>query len=100
MSAEELRKKINDAKKNMSNIEQIQLKDIELLNTVGNEGGFEVIEEREQFLKEYKEAIGKFKIKFNKASENTFKFALYFTKGIFNIKIVENSSDNNAGNDG
>lgn len=89
MSAEELRKKINDAKKNMTNIEQIQLKDRELLNTVGNEGGFEVIEEREQFLKEYKEAIEKFKIEFNKANENALKFALYYSFVDFKENLIE-----------
>ena len=49
MTSVELRKKINDIKKNMSNIEKIKLKDRELLNTVGNDGDLDVIEERENF---------------------------------------------------
>ena len=46
MSAEELRRKLNNAKKNMKNIEKIQIKDRNLLNTVGTDGDIDVIEER------------------------------------------------------
>ena len=43
MNAEEIRKKINDIKKNMKNIEKIQIKDRNLLNTVGTDGDIDAI---------------------------------------------------------
>ena len=49
MSSDDIRKKLNDRKKNLSNIEKIQIKDRNLLNTVGTDGDIDVIEERESF---------------------------------------------------
>ena len=52
MSAETLREKLNKIIQNMENIESIKIQDRYLLNTVGNEGGIDVIEEREIYYKE------------------------------------------------
>ena len=62
----------------MTNIEKIEFKDIDLLNIVGNDGDINVIEERDKFLDEFKNSLEKFKEKFNKAEDNSLKFALYF----------------------
>ena len=76
MDSGTLLKKINNIKSNMSNLETIKLKDRDLLNTVGNDGDIDVIEERDKFLDEFKDSLEKFKTEFNKASENSLKFAL------------------------
>lgn len=89
MTAVELRKKINDIKKNMSNIEKIKLKDRELLNTVGNDGDMDVMEERENFLKDFKESLEKFKVEFNKATDNSLKFALYYAFVDYKDNLIE-----------
>jgi hypothetical protein len=78
MSADTLLGKINRIKLRMDNIEKIQLKDRDLLNTVGNDGDIDVIEDRDNFLNEFKDSLEKFKQEFNKASENSLKFALYY----------------------
>ena len=93
MSAEVLRKRLNDAKSNMKNIEKVQIKDRNLLNTVGTDGDIDVIEEREQFLKEYKENLQKFKNEFNKASCNSLKFALYHSFVAYKDDLVERFSE-------
>lgn len=93
MKAEEIRKKINDVKKNMKNIENIQIKDRNLLNTVGTDGDIDVIEERDQFLNEYKENLQKFKNEFNKASCNSLKFALYHSFVSYKDDLVERFSE-------
>lgn len=93
MSAEEVRKKINDKKSRMKNIEKIQIKDRNLLNTVGTDGDIEVIEEREMFLKEFKESLEKFKNEYNRASCNSLRFALYHAFVSFKDDLIERFSE-------
>jgi hypothetical protein len=93
MSAEELRNKLNIIKKDMSNIETIKLKDRDLLNTVGNDGDIDVIEEREAFLKEFKESLEKFKTEYNSSSESALKFALYFAFVDYKEQLIERFSE-------
>ena len=50
MSAETLRTKLNEIMSKMENIEKIKIKDKNLLNTVGNEGDLDVIEERDIYI--------------------------------------------------
>ena len=56
-SPEEIRRKLNERKKDMKNIEKIEIKDRNLLNTVGTDGDIEVIEERETFLNDFKDSL-------------------------------------------
>ena len=93
MSAEELRNKLNIIKNDMSNIETIKLKDRDLLNTVGNDGDIDVIEEREAFLKEFKESLEKFKTEYNSSSESALKFALYFAFVDYKDQLIERFSE-------
>ena len=93
MSAEELRNKLNKIKNGMSNIETIKLKDRDLLNTVGNDGDIDVIEEREAFLKEFKESLEKFKTEYNSSSESALKFALYFAFVDYKDQLIERFSE-------
>ena len=93
MSAEELRNKLNIIKNDMSNIETIKLKDRDLLNTVGNDGDIDVIEEREAFLKEFKESLEKFKTEYNSSSESALKFALYFAFVDYKEQLIERFSE-------
>ena len=93
MSAEELRNKLNIIKNGMSNIETIKLKDRDLLNTVGNDGDIDVIEEREAFLKEFKESLEKFKTEYNSSSESALKFALYFAFVDYKEQLIERFSE-------
>ena len=95
MSAEELRNKLNIIKNGMSNIETIKLKDRDLLNTVGNDGDIDVIEEREAFLKEFKESLEKFKTEYNSSSESALKFALYFAFVDYKEQLIERFSEIN-----
>lgn len=89
MGADELRNKLNKIKSSMSNLETIKLKDRELLNTVGNDGDIDVIEEREEFLKEFKDSLEKFKEEYNKANESALKFALYFAFFDYKEQLIE-----------
>jgi len=57
MSGQTLLGKINKVKSTMDNIEKIQLKDRDLLNTVGNDGDIDVIEERDKFINEFKDSL-------------------------------------------
>ena len=93
MSAEELRNKLNIIKNDMSNIETIKLKDRDLLNTVGNDGDIDVIEEREAFLKEFKESLEKFKTEYNSSKESALKFALYFAFVDYKAQLIERFSE-------
>ena len=93
MSAEELRNKLNIIKNGMSNIETIKLKDRDLLNTVGNDGDIDVIEEREAFLKEFKESLEKFKTEYNSSKESALKFALYFAFVDYKEQLIERFSE-------
>ena len=93
MSAEELRNKLNIIKNDMSNIETIKLKDRDLLNTVGNDGDIDVIEEREAFLKEFKESLEKFKTEYNSSKESALKFALYFAFVDYKEQLIERFSE-------
>lgn len=89
MGADELRNKLNKIKSSMSNLETIKLKDRELLNTVGNDGDIDVIEEREEFLKEFKDSLEKFKEEYSKANESALKFALYFAFFDYKEQLIE-----------
>ena len=93
MSADELRNKLNSIKSSMSNLETIQLKDRDLLNTVGNDGDIDVIEEREKFLNEFKDSLEKFKKEYSKANENALKFALYFAFVDYKDQLIERFSE-------
>jgi hypothetical protein len=73
----------------MSNLETLKLKDRDLLNTVGNDGDIDVIEEREEFLKEFKDSLEKFKNEYSKASESALKFALYFAFFDYKEQLIE-----------
>ena len=92
MSAETLLSKLNEIKKNMSNIEKIQLKDRDLLNTVGNDGDIDVIEERDKFLDEFKSSLEMFKQEFNKAQDNSLKFDLYYAFFDYKEDLIERFS--------
>ena len=93
MSSETLLGKINGIKSRMNNIEKIQLKDRDLLNTVGNDGDIDVIEDRDNFLNEFKDSLEKFKEEFNKASDNSLKFALYYAFVDFKEELIERFSN-------
>ena len=77
----------------MTNIEKIEIKDIDLLNIVGNDGDINVIEERDKFLNEFKGSLEKFKEKFNKAEDNSLKFALYFAFVDYKEELLERFSE-------
>ena len=93
MIADVLRSKLNSIKSRMSNLETIKLKDRDLLNTVGNDGDIDVIEEREKFLNEFKDSLEKFKKEYNKATENALKFALYFAFVDYKDQLIEQFSE-------
>ena len=93
MSSEMLLDKINNIKSKMTNIEKIEFKDIDLLNIVGNDGDINVIEERDKFLDEFKNSLEKFKEKFNKAEDNSLKFALYFAFVDYKEELLERFSE-------
>ena len=93
MSSEMLLDKINNIKSKMTNIEKIEFKDIDLLNIVGNDGDINVIEERDKFLNEFKNSLEKFKEKFNKAEDNSLKFALYFAFVDYKEELLERFSE-------
>ena len=76
----------------MTNIEKIEFKDIDLLNIVGNDD-INVIEERDIFLDEFKNSLEKFKEKFNKAEDNSLKFALYFAFVDYKEELLERFSE-------
>ena len=92
MSSEMLLDKINNIKSKMTNIEKIEFKDIDLLNIVGNDD-INVIEERDKFLDEFKNSLEKFKEKFNKAEDNSLKFALYFAFVDYKEELLERFSE-------
>ena len=85
MSAEELRNKLKTIKNDISNLETIKLKDRNLLNIVGNDG-IDIIEERKQFLKEFKESLEKFKTEYNNSSESALNYPY-----IFHFLIIKNN---------
>ena len=89
MSSQTLLNKLNEIKSKMTNIEKIQLKDRDLLNTVGTDGDIDVIEDREIFLNEFKDSLEQFKKEFNKASENSLKFALYYAFFDYKEELIE-----------
>ena len=93
MSSETLLGKINRIKSRMNNIEKIQLKDRDLLNTVGNDGDIDIIEDRDKFMNEFKDSLEKFKEEFNKASDNSLKFALYYAFVDFKEELIERFSN-------
>ena len=93
MSSEMLLDKINNIKSKMTNIEKIEFKDIDLLNIVGNDGDINVIKERDIFLDEFKNSLEKFKEKFNKAEDNSLKFALYFAFVDYKEELLERFSE-------
>lgn len=93
MSSEMLLDKINNIKSKMTNIEKIEFKDIDLLNIVGNDGDINLIEERDKFLDEFKNSLEKFKEKFNKAEDNSLKFALYFAFVDYKEELLERFSE-------
>ena len=93
MSSEMLLDKINNIKSKMTNIEKIEFKDIDLLNIVGNDGDINVIEDRVKFLDEFKNSLEKFKEKFNKAEDNSLKFALYFAFVDYKEELLERFSE-------
>ena len=84
MSSEMLLAKINKIKSTMTNIEKIELKDRDLLNTVGNDGDIDVIEDRDKFLNEFKISLEKFKEEFN---------ALYYAFEDYKEKLIERFSE-------
>ena len=57
MSAKELRNKLDIIKNDISNLEIIKLNNRELIKTLWNDGDINVIEEKEEFLKEFKESL-------------------------------------------
>ena len=61
----------------MKNIEKIKIKDKDLLNIVGTDGDLDVIEERDIYLKEFKDSLEKFKNEYY--GINDLKFALYYS---------------------
>ena len=93
MSSEMLLDKINNIKSKMTNIEKIEFNDIDLLNIVGNDGDINVIEDRDKFLDEFKNSLEKFKEKFNKAEDNSLKFALYFAFVDYKEELLERFSE-------
>ena len=93
MSSEMLLDKINNIKSKINNIEKIEFKNIDLLNIVGNDGDINVIEERDKFLDEFKNSLEKFKEKFNKAEDNSLKFALYFAFVDYKEELLERFSE-------
>lgn len=84
-----LRKEINRIICTMNNIEKIVIKDRDLLNTVGVNGDFEVFEERQKFLNEFKTSLSKFKNEFDKAEDNSLKFALYYAFVAYKDDLIE-----------
>ena len=93
MSPETLREKLNSLKSKMNNIEKIQIKDRDLLNTVGNDGDLDVVEERDKFLDEFRNSLKMFKKEFNEASENSLKFALYYSFVDYKEDLIERFSE-------
>ena len=93
MSSEMLLAKINKIKSTMTNIEKIELKDRDLLNTVGNDGDIDVIEDRDKFLNEFTNSLEKFKEEFNKANDNSLKFALYYAFVDYKEELIERFSE-------
>jgi len=93
MSGETLLEKLNSIKSKMENIEKIQIKDRDLLNTVGNEGDIDIIEDRDKFLDEFRKSLEMFKKEFNKANENSLKFALYYSFVDFKEDLIERFSE-------
>ena len=93
MSGQTLLGKINKIKSTMNNIEKIQLKDRDLLNTVGNDGDIDVIEDRDKFLNEFKDSLEIFKKEFKKADDNSLKFALYYAFVDYKEDLIERFSE-------
>ena len=93
MSSETLLEKLNTIKSPMKNIEKISIKDRDLLNTLGNDGDMDVIEDRDKFLKEFKDSLELFKKEFYNANENSLKIALYYSFVDFKDDLIERFSE-------
>ena len=93
MSSENLLGRINRIKSGMNNIEKIQIKDRDLLNTVGNDGDIDVIEDRDNFMNEFKDSLEKFKEEFNKTTDNSLKFAFYYAFVDYKDELIERFSN-------
>ena len=89
MSSETLLEKLNSIKSKMENIEKIKINDRYLLNTVGNDGDIFLIEDRDNFLEEFRKSLEKFKKELNKTSDNSLKISLYYSFFDFKEKLIE-----------
>ena len=89
MSSETLLEKLNSIKSKMENIEKIKINDRYLLNTVGNDGDIFLIEDRDNFLEEFRKSLEKFKKELNKTSDNSLKISLYYSFFNFKEKLIE-----------
>lgn len=76
IGAEEIRKKVNEIKKDMQNIKKIKINLRHLLYAYRFDGDLDFIEEREKFLDEYKEKFQKFKNELIKTSKDFLKIDL------------------------
>ena len=93
-ASSELLNKLNIIKDSVSNISSIKFSERHLINSVGTEGiAFEIIEEREKTLEKYNKAVEIFRKEFNKATDYSLKFALYYSFRDYKDNLVDCFSD-------
>lgn len=93
-TSSELLNKLNVIKNSVSNIKSIKFSERHLINSAGNEGiALEIIEEREKFLDKYSKAVELFRNEFNKATDYSLKFALYYSFRDYKDNLVDTFSE-------
>ena len=93
-SSYELLNKLNIIKNSVSNINSIKFSERHLLNSAGTEGiAFEIIEEREKIIEKYTKAVEIFRKEFNKTTDYSLKFALYYSFRDYKDNLIDSFSD-------
>ena len=90
----ELLKSLNEIRNSVSNINSIKFSERHLINTLGTDSiSLEVIQEREDYINKYNKAVDLFRNEFNKADNNSLKFALYYAFRDFKDNLIDTYSE-------
>lgn len=93
-TSSELLNKLNIIKNSVSNINSIKFSERHLINSAGTEGiAFEVIEERDKSIEKFTKEAEIFRKEFNKATDYSLKFALYYSFLDYKDNLVDSFSD-------
>lgn len=88
VKGDDLLKKLNEIKDNVSNISSINFNEKTLLNS-DIEGGLEIIEFREKKINEYKIAMEAFKRKWNITNNYQLQYALLKTFNYYKLELID-----------